>query len=75
MYSDTPIQAPMGRRDSGEQAEHLLVSLDTYLDRRTSSTFGVTAAGVRLDRYYAQDDDWPRRSRIQPGLAGADDDR
>ena len=47
MYSATPIQAPMGRRDSGDQAEHLLVSLDTYLDRRTSSTFGVTASGVR----------------------------
>ena len=44
MYSAAPIQAPMGRRDEGEQAEHLLVSLDTYLDRRTSSTFGVTAS-------------------------------
>ena len=55
MYSDAPIQAPMGRRDEGEQAEHLLVSLDTYLDRRTSSTFGMTATGVRLDRYYASD--------------------
>jgi len=41
----------MGRRDEGEQSEHLLLSFDTYLDRRTASTFGVTAAGVRLDRY------------------------
>src|SRR6185503_20178027 len=59
MYSGTPIQSPMGRRDEGEQAEHLIVSLDTYLDRRTSYTFGVTAAGVRLDRYYARDANWP----------------
>lgn len=56
MYATAPIQAPMGRRDEGDQAEHLLVSLDTYLDRRTASTFGVTAAGVRLDHYYASDD-------------------
>ena len=49
MFSDAPIQAPMGRRDNGDQAEHLLVSLDTYLDRRTASTFGTTATGVRLD--------------------------
>jgi hypothetical protein len=61
MFSTAPIQAPLGRRDEGEQAEHLEVSLDTYLDRRTASTFGVTATGVRLDHFYASDD------------AGADD--
>ena len=55
MLSGSPIQAPMGRRDSGDQAEHIVVSLDTYLDRRTASEFGVTAAGVRLDDYYASD--------------------
>jgi hypothetical protein len=47
----------MGRRDQGQRAEHFLVSLDTYLDRRTASTFGITASGVRLDRYYASDDE------------------
>ena len=57
MYSREPIQAPMGRRDDGDQAEHLLVSLDTYLDRRTSSGFGVTASGVRLDEYFARDEE------------------
>src|SRR5687767_11694519 len=56
MSSSLPIQAPMGRRDEADQAEHLIVSLDTYLDRRTASTFGITAAGVRIDRYYASDD-------------------
>jgi hypothetical protein len=66
MYSAAPIQAPMGRRDEGEQAEHLLVSLDTYLDRRTSYTFGVTAAGVRLDVYYARDNDWPNDPGFDP---------
>lgn len=49
------IQAPLGRRDAVAQAEYLLVHLDTFYDRRTSYAFGVTAAGVRIDRYYPQD--------------------
>jgi hypothetical protein len=53
-----PIQAPMGRRDGiEEQAEYLLVSLDTFLDRRTAYAFGVSAMGVRMDRYHPQDDE------------------
>jgi len=57
MFSDDPaaIQAPVSRRDQGTQAERLLVSLDTYLDRRTAYTFGVTASGVRLDWYHPGD--------------------
>ena len=51
----TPIQAPLGRRDVVDQAEYVLVHLDTFYDRRTSYAFGVTAAGVRIDRYYPQD--------------------
>ena len=52
---ETPIQAPLGRRDVTDQAEYLLVHFDTFLDRRTAYAFGVTAAGVRIDRYYPQD--------------------
>ena len=53
-----PIQAPLARRDEdAEQAEHLLVALDTFLDRRTAYVFGVTAAGVRMDRYHPRDDE------------------
>ena len=66
MYSGSPIQAPLGRRDDGEQAEHLLVSLDTYLDRRTSSTFGVTASGVRLDHYHASDNGFDDDDTFDP---------
>ena len=66
MTSSAPIQAPLGRRDEVEQAEHLLVSLDTYLDRRTASTFGVTANGVRLDYYYASDNDFADDDTFNP---------
>ena len=66
MASSAQIQAPLGRRDDVEQAEHLLVSLDTYLDRRTASTFGVTAIGARLDHYYASDNDFDDDDTFNP---------
>ena len=49
------IRAPVGRRDNGAQAERIEISLDTYHDRRTAYTFGVTAGGTRLDRYHSSD--------------------
>jgi hypothetical protein len=60
MYSDNPstIQAPLGRRDNlGPQAEHFFLSFDTYHDHRTAYTFGVSASGVRFDRYHPRDDE------------------
>ena len=70
MWSAQPVQAPMGRRDEDDQAEHLLVSLDTYLDRRTAMTFGITAAGVRIDRYYSSDDSDSGDEGFNPVWAG-----
>jgi hypothetical protein len=52
-----PLQAPLGRRDDPAQAEHILVSFDTHLDRLTAYSFGVTASGVRIDRYHPRDDE------------------
>ena len=60
MYSSDPatIQAPLSRRDqAGDVTEQFLISLDTFLDRRTSYTFGVSASGVRIDRYSASDNE------------------
>ena len=59
MFKKDPasIQAPVGRRDTGHQAEHIWISLDTYLDRRTAYSFGVTAAGTRMDWYHPTDDE------------------
>ncbi len=57
MYKNDPaaIQAPVGRRDDGGKAEHIWISLDTYLDRRTAYSFGVTASGTRMDWYHPAD--------------------
>ena len=69
MYSANPstIQAPLGRRDNmGSQAEHFFISLDTYHDRRTAYTFGVSASGVRLDRYHPRDDEESAEAGFDP---------
>jgi hypothetical protein len=59
MYSKDPtkLQAPLSRRDNTSQADHLWVSFDTYHDRRTAYSFGVTASGVRMDWYHATDNE------------------
>ena len=49
------IQAPVSRRDNISQAEHIWISLDSYRDRRTAYSFGVTASGVRGDWYHPAD--------------------
>ena len=56
--SQVRIQSQVGRRDEdAEQADHFLVALDTFLDRRTAYVFGVHASGVRIDRYHPRDDE------------------
>jgi hypothetical protein len=50
MYDDpSGIENNLGRRDEYNRADWLLVSLDTYFNRRTAYTFAVNAAGVQLD--------------------------
>lgn len=78
MYSPEPekIQAQLSRRDNTGNAERLVISLDAYLDRRTSRSFAITASGVRADyvqpedelnfrgRDYSYDPVWSAKSSI-----------
>jgi Domain of unknown function (DUF5916) len=68
MYSRDPahIQAPLSRRDNTSQAEHLWVSFDTYHDRRTAYSFGVTASGVRMDWYHPEDNEYHLDGSFDP---------
>lgn len=50
-----PARALVTRRDREGSSEQLIISLDTYRDRRTAYSFGVTAAGVRIDYYHGSD--------------------
>lgn len=60
MYTTDPskLQAPLSRRDNTSQADHLWVSFDSYHDRRTAYSFGVTASGVRMDWYHPTDNEF-----------------
>lgn len=64
MYSPDPekIQAQLSRRDNIGNAERLVISLDSYLDRRTARSFAVTASGVRAD-YVQPNDELSYRGR------------
>ncbi len=53
------IQRNVSRRDVGAgQSEHVWVSFDSYRDRRTAYSFGVTASGVRFDFYHPRDHEY-----------------
>jgi hypothetical protein len=61
MYKRDPaaIQRNVSRRDVGAgQSEHIWFSFDSYHDRRTAWSFGVTAAGVRMDWYHPTDNEY-----------------
>jgi hypothetical protein len=66
LHSTGVIQAPLTRRDDGQQAEYIQIELDTYFDHRTAYMFGVTAAGVRLDHYHPTDNEDDEDSEYDP---------
>ncbi|PYP57892.1 MAG: hypothetical protein DMD40_07035 [Gemmatimonadetes bacterium] len=59
MFSRDPskIQAPLSRRDNTFQSERMWVSFDSYHDKRTAYSFGISASGVRADWYHASDNE------------------
>jgi hypothetical protein len=69
MYADStdPIQRNVSRRDQGAvQSEHIWFSFDSYLDHRTAWSFGVTAAGVRIDWYHPADNEYNLDTSFDP---------
>ena len=68
MRSTNPgaIRALVTRRDREGSSEQLIVSFDTYRDRRTAYTFAVTAAGVRIDYYHSSDFETARDYAFDP---------
>ena len=68
MYSADPsgLRMHLDRRDTQGPAEQFIVSLDTYLDRRTAYGFGVNTSGVRFERYHPRDTEYPRDYTFDP---------
>ncbi|MFN0152196.1 MAG: DUF5916 domain-containing protein [bacterium] len=60
------IISTVSRRDDGGNSERVIVSLDTYRDRRTAYTFAVTASGVRIDYYHPNDHENDRDYSFDP---------
>jgi hypothetical protein len=58
--STAAIRASVTRRDDGGDSDRLLLSIDPMGDGTTSYTFGVTAAGVRIDLFHARDEEGAR---------------
>ncbi len=71
--ADRVMQAPISRRDNIGQAEHIWVSFDSYRDRRTAYSFGVTASGVRADWYHPSDHETDIDSSFDPVWEAAAD--
>jgi len=72
MYFENPeeIRAYVTRRDKAGNSERIIISLDTYLDRRTAYTFGLTAGGSRFDYYHPSDHERRRESSFDPVWEG-----
>ncbi len=68
MFSDSPadIETVMTRRDESGVAERLIISLDTWHDRRTAYSFAVTAAGQRVDWFHPSDAEYDRDFSFNP---------
>jgi hypothetical protein len=49
------IPTAVTRRDQFSNAEHLVIALDTYRDRRTAYSFIISSGGVRGDYYHPSD--------------------
>jgi hypothetical protein len=68
MYSTDPdnIRSTVTRRDNAGTSEKILVSFDTYHNHRTAYTFGVSAAGVRVDYFHPSDEEYDRDFDFNP---------
>ncbi|MFN8650318.1 MAG: DUF5916 domain-containing protein [Gemmatimonadales bacterium] len=62
MASANPAGIPrsVSRRDQFTDAEHLVIALDTYHDRRTAYSFVISSGGVRSDYYHPSDGEGSR---------------
>ncbi|MBA2565060.1 MAG: carbohydrate binding family 9 domain-containing protein [Gemmatimonadetes bacterium] len=68
LLADDPaaLEPVLTRRDEDGNAERLVVSLDTYHDRRTAYSFAVTTSGVRLDWFHPEDDESRKDDTFNP---------
>lgn len=54
------VQHVVSRRDNSANSERIIFTFDTFLDKITSYSFGITAAAVRLDYFHPSDNAFDR---------------
>ncbi len=68
LYRPDPqnISTAITRRDGSSNSETLVLSFDTYLDRRTAYSFSISSGGVRSDYYHGQDSQTDKQYEFDP---------
>ena len=68
LFRPDPANIPTAitRRDGSSNAETLVLSFDTYHDRRTAYSFSISSGGVRSDFYHGQDSQTDRQFEYDP---------
>ena len=64
------IRGLVGRRDAPGNTERIILTLDTYHDRRTAYSFAISATGVRSDYYHSTDNEYDRDHSYAPVWEG-----
>ena len=54
------------RRDRSGASDRIIISLDTYRDKRTAYSFSISAGGARTDYYHATDSEHNRDYSFDP---------
>lgn len=60
------VSAIVTRRDRSGASDRIIISLDSYRDRRTAYSFSVTAGGVRSEYYHGSDREFDRDYSYNP---------
>lgn len=60
------IIAIVSRRDNSVNSERIIISLDTYQDKKTAFTFSITASGVRTEYTHINDGEFDRDYSYNP---------
>lgn len=65
-HDTSAIRGLVGRRDEPGNTERIILTLDTYHDRRTAYSFSISSTGVRSDYYHPTDNEYDRDHSWDP---------
>ena len=66
VFKKGEILSTLSRRDKLQNSERIIVSLDTYLNKRNAVSFAITADGVRGEYSHQSDSEYDRDHNFNP---------